>query len=81
MTELRIEKKIIPTASMSAFSSLPPIAFDIELDRISEEFFLEEDDGLFINYGKNNGVFPYRYQDGYTRTLLSEEYDTVVLEN
>lgn len=81
MTKLKIEKRTIPTASMSAFSSLPPIAFDIELDHISGEFLLEEDDGLFINYGKIKGVFPYRYQDGYTRSLSPTEYDTVVLEN
>ena len=55
MTKLKIEKRTIPTASMSALSSLPPIAFDIELDHIAEEFLLEEDDGLFINYGKING--------------------------
>lgn len=81
MTELKIGKKSIPTASMSAFSSLPPIAFNIELDHINEKFLLGEDDGLFINYGKINGVFPYRYQDCYTRTLSLAEYDIVVLEN
>ena len=81
MTELKIGKKSIPTASMSAFSSLPPIAFNIELGHINEKFLLGEDDGLFINYGKINGVFPYRYQDCYTRTLSLAEYDIVVLEN
>ena len=81
MTELKIGKKSIPTASMSAFSSLPPIAFNIELGHINEKFLLGEDDGLFINYGKINGVFPYCYQDCYTRTLSLAEYDIVVLEN
>lgn len=67
MTKLYIEKKVIPTADLGAESTLPPIAFDIELEGIKKGSYADEDDGLFVNYGKARiTVFPYRYQDGYT---------------
>ncbi|MGN1053209.1 MAG: DUF5107 domain-containing protein, partial [Candidatus Scatosoma sp.] len=81
MTKLYIEKQNIPTADWEKTNSLPPISFDIELASIGNDFRLDEDDGLFINYGKINGVFPYRYQDGYNRKLSSVVYETAVLEN
>lgn len=62
-------------------NSLSSISFETELECINEEFHLDENNGLFINYGRTDGIFPYRYQDGYDRDLSPVNYDTAVLEN
>lgn len=80
MTEFYIEKRTLPTASWR-LSSLPSLAFQIEFEQVKSDFLLDEDDGLFINYGRRKTVFPYRYQDDYSRELSDAVYDTVVLEN
>lgn len=80
-TKLYTERKIIPTVDWGELNPLPPISFDIELASIENEILLDEDDGLFINYGQVNSVYPYRYQDGYGRDLSPAAYETVVLEN
>lgn len=71
----------ILSADLGEESSLPPISEKLSLEDISNEFHLEEDDGLFINYGVMECAYPYRYQDMYNRSLTEKEYDTAVLEN
>ena len=81
MTVLKQEKKIMPSANWNGESSLPPISVKLSLADIKDKFLLDEDDGLFINYGIMESAYPYRYQDLYDRTLTPREYDAVVLEN
>ena len=81
MSCLKFEKMSILSADLGEESSLPPISEKLSLGDISNEFHLEEDDGLFINYGVMECAYPYRYQDMYNRSLTEKEYDTAVLEN
>ena len=81
MTTLKIVKQIIPSASLGGESTLPPIAIKLSLSDITNAFYLDEDDGLFINYGIMESVYPYRYQDLYDRDLNPTEYDAAVIEN
>lgn len=81
MSQLKVEKMNILSAGFHGESSLPPIAVKLNLSDISNNFYLDEDDGLFINYGTEESVFPYRYQDMYDRELTPTDYETVVLEN
>ena len=60
---------------------MPPISEKLSLGDISNDFHLDSDDGLFINYGTMECAYPYLYQDVYSRTLSEKEYDTAVLEN
>ncbi len=81
MSTLKFEKRIIPSASFNGFSSLPPIAINSETESTSDEFFLEEDDGLYLGYGRVPYSYPYRYQDMYSRELTDTEYTFATLEN
>lgn len=81
MTELRIEKLTIPSSDPGMLSSLPPISEKLCLGDIENKFCLDEDDGLYINYGNVDCAYPYRYLDMYTRELKDKEYDSFVLEN
>ena len=78
---LKIEKKKILSADFGALSSLPPVSVKLSLSDISDKFCLDEDDGLYINYGSVECAYPYRYQDMYTRDLTEKEYDSIILEN
>lgn len=81
MTKLYRENIIIPSDDFGELNTLPPISFNTELESVGKEFLLDEDDGLFINYGRTDGVFPYRYQDGYRRKLTPVSYGAAILEN
>ncbi len=81
MTVLKQEKITMPSANFHGESSLPPISVKLSLADIKDKFLLDEDDGLFINYGIMESAFPYRYQDLYDRELTDREYETIVLEN
>lgn len=81
MSQLRIEKKTIQSADFGNLSSLPPISVKLSLADISDKFCLDEDDGLFVNYGNVECAFPYRYQDMYDRELKEKDYDSIILEN
>lgn len=78
---LKIEKIMIPSANFGEENSLPPISEKISLNDMGDDFFLDEDDGLYIKYGDVENAFPYRYIDMYDRSLEEREYDSVVLEN
>ena len=81
MTELRIEKLILPSVDFNGVSSLPSISENLRLSFIKNEYTLGDDDGLFVNYGMVDYAFPYKVQDNYTRTLKDREQPCVVLEN
>ena len=81
MTELRIEKLTLPSVDFNGVSSLPSISENLRLSFMQNKFELDEDDGLFVNYGMVDYAFPYKAQDNYTRTLTEREQNIVVLEN
>ncbi len=78
---LKIKKIYLRSASFNGLSSLPPIATKLSLSDITDKFNLDEDDGLFINYGLMECAYPYIYQDMYDRTLTEKPYEVAVLEN
>lgn len=81
MTIFKLEKLNILSANLGNESSLPPIAVKLSLGDISNDSILDENDGLFVNYGAVESAYPYRYQDLYDRKLELTKYDSVVLEN
>ncbi len=69
------------SAEFNGLSSLPPIATKLSLSDITDKFNLDEDDGLYINYGLMESAYPYIYQDMYDRTLKEKDYKFAILEN
>ncbi len=80
MTTLNILKKSLPVTRLNGESSLPPLG-KLSLDRRGTVSLLDEDDGLFVDYGLNPSYFPYRDQDLYDRALCDGELTAAVLEN
>ncbi len=78
---LQFRKINIRSANFNGLSSLPPIATKLSLSDITDKFNLDEDDGLFINYGGEESAYPYVYQDMYDRSLIEKQFDCAVLEN
>ena len=80
MAELYFEDLVIESADFGGESSLPAIKmlnlFDGKLG-----VSLDEDDELYVNYGRVKNAFPYRSQDSYDRALNDKTYRSVVLEN
>ena len=78
MSNLSFEKKVFPSAHFGGWSDMPSMVCNggglIPTD-------LDEDDGLFINYGNVREILPYRQQDQYDRALVPTEYTVAVLEN
>ena len=81
MTEFRVESMTIPSVDFHGVSTLPSISENLRLTFMQDEFELDEEDGLFVNYGMVDYGFPYKVQDNYTRELKDKEQVTVVLEN
>ena len=81
MTTLRIENIRIPSAEFHEASSLPSISENLRLSFMQDIFELDEEDGLYVNYGMVDYGFPYKAQDNYDRELQEKEQITVVLEN
>ena len=81
MATLRIDKITIPSAPLNGVSSLPSISENLRLSFMEDVFELDDDDGLYINYGMVDYGFPYKAQDNYERSLQDEEQTVVVLEN
>ena len=81
MTELRIENRTMPSADFHGVSTLPSISENLRLTFMQDVFELDEEDGLFVNYGMVEYGFPYKAQDNYDRELKEKEQVTVVLEN
>lgn len=78
MTNLRFLKKVIKGANMNGCSALPamknqaPTNFDTNID---------EDDELFIGYGRLSNILPYQMQDKYDRAEDEIEFNVAILEN
>jgi len=81
MTELRVDEIKISGADFNRVSTLPTIAENLRLGIMKEEFELDEEDELFVNYGMVDYGFPYKAQDNYNRELKEKEQVTIVLEN
>ena len=81
MTEFRVENMTIPSVDFHGVSTLPSISENLRLTFMQDEFELDEEDGLFVNYGMVDYGFPYKVQDNYTRELREKEQVTIVLEN
>ncbi len=81
MSTLKLEKLNILSADLGKESTLPPISETLSLNTISNEFRLDEDDGLFINYGVMECAHPYKYRNMYNRELKPTDYTAVILEN
>ncbi len=80
-SSLKFENVKLRSAEFNGLSSLPPIATKLSLSDITDKFNLDEDDGLFINYGLMESAYPYVYQDMYDRDLKEKDYTVAVLEN
>lgn len=78
---LTLEKITLRGANFNGVSSLPSISVPLRFATIDDGFELDEDDGLYLNYGDVYYIFPYKTQDQYDRTLENKNYTAVVLEN
>ena len=78
MTTLRFEQKTVRGAHLGGVSPLPAMrnGADTRL-----ETRLDEDDGLFVGYGRLRNILPYQMQDRYDRALEPMTLETAVLEN
>ncbi|MBR5378960.1 MAG: DUF5107 domain-containing protein [Clostridia bacterium] len=61
-------------------STLPPL-FTVNTRDADMPSDLPEGDGLYLKYEFLKSIFPYRFQDNYTRQLNAEKPQTVILEN
>lgn len=77
---LEFVKKSMLVSDFGADASVPSI-FDIKNLQNRTSSDLDEDDGLFIGYGKLKNAFPYRQKNAYSRELADREVETAVLEN
>ena len=80
MTTFTQTKLDIWAAEMHGESTLPTL-YDCKTKLTPWATKLNEDDGLFVGYGRLASIFPYRSQDCYTRELENFGLDAVVLEN
>ena len=80
LSTLKFEKITMPVADLGAESSLPSIA---KLSGAGEKFksLLDETDGLYVGWGMQDDIFPYRLQDLYNRDKQEKEVDVAILEN
>ena len=81
MTDLRVEDIILPGVDFHGVSPLPAISENLRLTFMQDKFELDEEDGLFVNYGMVDYGFPYKAQDNYDRELCERPYPAVILEN
>lgn len=80
LSTLTFEKITIPAADLGPENSLPSIA---KLSGAGEQFVskLDEEDGLYVGWGMQDDIFPYRMQDLYNRERTDREFEVAVLEN
>lgn len=81
MSQIKREVLSIPSADFGGESTLPHIATKLSLGDIDNRISLDEDDGLYINYGVMECAFPYKTQDMYDRGTEIKDYDSYVIEN
>ena len=80
LSTLEFKKITVKSADIGPENSLPSIA---KLSGAGEKFvsLLDEEDGLFVGWGMQDDIFPYRMQDLYNREKTSKEIEVAVLEN
>ena len=78
MSEIVFTKKSLKGSPLNGQDEFPILRKQMMFEK---EAHLDEDDGLFINYGKLMNVLPYQYQGSYGTELVDMEFDSVVLEN
>ncbi len=78
MSELRFEHMEIRGANLGPERQYPILYKQKMFEKPAE---LDEDDGLFINYGNMYHVLPYASLDTYDRALDRQIFDTAVLES
>lgn len=78
MSRMTFTKKCIKGAPLNGQDAFPIMRKQMMFEK---EGFLDEDDGLFINYGKLMNMLPYQNQGSYAAGLRDMEFDSVVLEN
>lgn len=67
-------------ATLGGTSSLPPLTVMDNVQNMTSAC-LEEDDELFVGFGRVNTCFPYKLQNMYNREIRETEFRTAVLEN
>lgn len=67
-------------SDFSKTSSLPPLTVMDNVQNMTASF-LEEDDELFVGFGKVNTCFPYKMQNMYSSELTETTFRVAVLEN
>ncbi len=77
---LTIQTIVIPSAHFGDESVLPSL-YNLANVQALTQSDLDEDDGLFVGYGRLASIFPYPLQNHYDRALEPTEYRAVVLEN
>lgn len=78
MTNLVIGKKKLKGAPVHKQDAFPIMRKQLMFEK---EALLDEDDGLFINYGKMMNMLPYQSQSSYKTELEDMEFNSIVLEN
>jgi tetratricopeptide (TPR) repeat protein len=82
VSELRIDKYVMPAANLGPPSPLVPIWYDTaELAVPRKPIGLSEDDVKHFGYGYHHGCLPYFVQDSYDRSRTPRAFKTAVLES
>ena len=82
MTELRLEKLVIPGAEIGPENPLPALAAPVDShSELEIDPSIPEEDREYIGYGRPPSCLPYRLQDGYSRERSPRAFRTAVLEN
>ena len=80
MTRLYHEKMQVRCVDLGQESTLPML-YEVNTRDVPTPSELPENDGLYLSYRFVKSAFPYRTQDNYTRDYVSNELDSIVLEN
>ena len=80
MTRLYTDKLDAKCVDIGPESTLPSLR-TVNLRDEDMQSDLPEGDGLYLKYEFLKSIFPYRFQDNYTRDLNGAPPRTVVLEN
>lgn len=59
MTKLSVGSIAVPSAEFHGVSTLSAISENLRLSFMQDQFELDEEDGLYVNYGMVDYVFPY----------------------
>ena len=71
---------VIPSSEIGGESTLPSI-YSMSNVQLLTKSVLDEDDELFVGYGRIPSIFPYRMQDLYNREIKLKSYIGIVFEN